>query len=155
MAARKAPKARRRVQTQMAAKPHPSRCGNAYRGDYRALIQEQSNAGVLAITANVCCRKTLYNHNRRLQATGSLLPYKPFGGVTSDVLQGRDRFLCVYFMWTYPMCTISELKAFIYNYSLNPRLFSSSQITECEDDLGVSRIGEVLMLHKQIYLRTW
>ena len=91
----------------MAVKPPPSRGGIAYSADYRALIQEQSNAAVLAITAKVCCRKTLYNHNRRLQDTGSLLPYKQFGGVPRTSCKG-EIVSCVRTLGGHILCVQSQ-----------------------------------------------
>ena len=74
-----------------------------------------------------------------MHETGDVLPFRHNGNLRAEALRGRDRYLLALYCFAFPMSTGNEKKAFIFNHSHNPRAYSSSQITETEDDMGLTR----------------
>ena len=68
----------------------------------------------------------------------SLRPFVRSGNNEAEALQGEDRFLLACYRLGYPKASAAEVIAFIHAHSSAPRIYSPSQITECEQDLGLS-----------------
>ena len=67
------------------------------------------------------------------------------------VLKGEDRFLLATYRVIFPKATANEIIAFIHAHSSAPRLYSRSQNSECEQDLGLSRKVGATDAHQAFY----
>jgi len=88
-------------------------------------------------------KRTTQRHLRRLQQRGHFRSYVRQGNKRATVLRGFSAFMLVLYRMAYPKCSQAEMQAFLWNawgrHQNPPRFFSNSQITKCEDRMGLSR----------------
>ena len=88
-------------------------------------------------------KRTTKRHLHRLQTRGHFRPYVRQGNKRASVLRGFSSFLLVLYRMAFPKCNQAEMQAFLWNawgrHQNPPRFFSNSQISKCEDRMGLSR----------------
>ncbi len=136
---RRKPKVPRVTRVLTAAKPHPSRGGNAYSLDFRVVCAAEYNAGAYAVGPGKPTMRTVARWVNDGPVKQSLRPFEKKGNDAAMVLHGEDRILVAVYRKVLPKVTAAEMMTFVYNHSSAPRLYTSGQISQCEIDLGLTR----------------
>ena len=155
------------LQTRVAAALHPSNRGrgNGYTQEMRDLAMHVRQTGQsrnplimqlreLHLYPSIMTERQWQNILTRL---GHYRPCRRTGNNRATVLQDHDQILLVLYRIAYPKCTAAEINAFLYraNYgSLTFRFYSPSQISKCEDRIGLTRKKGVHLLTKHFYHET-
>ena len=79
---------------------------------------------------------------RRQATEGHIMPFEMNGNRDATVLKGHQLMMLSLFRLSYPKATAAEANAFLFTSTApgeQPRFYSDSQITEAENNLGLSR----------------
>ena len=135
------------LRTALRAIPHPShRRGFPYAVHFReaALYFDDSqpirNNPAMIVAREVRIRESARSTRRwrrRLARLGHLRPFRRTGNKRATVLRGYDAYRLAVYRTTYPKATIAEINAYLY--IVTGRFYDPSQISRCEDRLGLSR----------------
>ena len=112
--------------------PHPSQGGSkGYSPEYRReALQNFANGRGGAVTAS---RSSLWRWRQRNQA---LIQQ---GNAAKTNMQGEHKLLLVMYRLAYPKAMASEIIQFIAMNSINPHIYSRTDIFKCEEALGFTR----------------
>ena len=132
-------KRRRAPQTPVEEAANPQRGGKAYSQDMRRHCIAQRDSGDFNLSETLPCPKTLRRWVDRRDDEGTILPYEPSGNSPSQVIAGYERLLLALYRLGYPEATADEVIAFLHEYGNTHRVYSRTDISRAEDDLGLSR----------------
>ena len=137
-------------QTRINALTHPAQSRQAYSQDLRTLVMRIRDAGwsndqMVAQLRNQFHYPSLRTERRWVQLQerfGHYRPCRKLGNSRATVLRDHDLMLLSLYRVVFPKATAPEINAFLYRANfgnLNFRFYSSSQISEAEKRIGLTR----------------